>query len=116
MAKACERAWERQKWPRSRGRFSPGAWPLGKSLCSNHGFFSVVNLGLKRTRACRLLRLPLRNIKIQRSNRGAQDAAEEVLIAVLVKHQLASRTRLVGALRAHDCCDLGEVGASNLDD
>ena len=62
----------------------------GTSLRSNQGFFSLVKLCLKRARACLLLCLPLRDIKIQRSDCGAQDAMEEVLIAILVKHQLAS--------------------------
>lgn len=62
----------------------------GTSLRSNQGFFSLVKLCFKRARACLLLWLPLREIKIQRSDCGAQDAVEEVLIAILIKQQLAS--------------------------
>jgi hypothetical protein len=62
----------------------------GTSLRGNLGFFSVVKICLKKARTCVLLSLALRNIKVQRSDGRAQYVAEEVLIAVLVKHQLAS--------------------------
>ena len=60
------------------------------SLRSNHGLFSVATLCFERVRARILLSLPLGNIEVQRSDGGAKDVAKEVLVAVLVKHQLAS--------------------------
>ncbi len=71
-------------FPRAHGHLT------GISLRSNHGLLSVVTLCFKRVRACFLLSLPLGDVEVQRSDGGAKDVAKEVLVAVLVKHQLAS--------------------------